>query len=271
MDSAHRHELKMNELADWVGHLPDFIRRNYIQIIGAGLIIVGLVVLPVFKRMRRSAAQKQQAEILRLIQKVEQDKVMAVRGGGVDIQNLLLISANSFETAAKNVKNPYSAALALIKQAEALRADLHYKVGRVGQAVVQAQINQARSAYQQAIKKAQGNNTLVAMSKFGLGLCAEELGKFDQAKQIYEEIAANVDFEGTVFPAQAQLRLELMDDNRARFVFVEAPEPQPEETGLTMPEQLAPGTADETIEWFEETTVEPETSEIATETPSETD
>jgi tetratricopeptide (TPR) repeat protein len=271
MDSAHRHELKTNELADWVGHLPDFIRRNYLQIIGAGLIIVGLVVLPVFKRMRRRAARKQQSKIMQLIQKVEQDKVMAVRGGGVDIRNLLLISANSFEAEAKNAKNPYSAALALIKRAEALRSDLHYKVGRVERAVVQAQIDQARSAYQQAIEKAQGNNTLIAMSKFGLGLCAEEVGKFDQANQIYEEIAANVDFEGTVFPAQAQLRLELMDDNRARFVFVEAPEPQPEETGLTMPEQFTPGTAPEMIEWFEETTAEPETSEIVTETPSEMD
>jgi hypothetical protein len=270
MDSAHRHELKTNELADWVGHLPDFIRRNYLQIIGAGLIVVGLVVLPVFKRMRRSAARLRQSGIMRLIQKVEQDKVMAVRGGGADIQNVLLISANSFEAAAKNAENPYSAALALIKQAEALRADLHYKVGRVEQPVVKAQIDQARSAYQQAIKKAQGSNTLIAMAKFGLGLCAEEVGKFDQANQIYEEIVANVDFEGTVFPAQAQLRLELMDDNRARFVFVEAPEPQPEETGLTMPEQFTPGTAPEMIEWFEETTAEPETSETANETPSET-
>jgi len=271
MDSAHRHELKTNELADWVGHLPDFIRRNYMQIIGAGLIIVGLVVLPVFKRMRRSAAEKRQAETAHLIQKIDQGKIMAVQGGGVDIQNTLLISANSLETAAKNAKNPHSAALALIKRAEALRADLHYKLGQVERAVVQAQINQARSAYQQAIEKAQGNNTLIAMAKFGLGLCAEELGKLDLAKQIYEEIVANADFEGTVSSAQAQLRLELMDDNTAKFVFVKAPEPQPEEIELTIPQKPALETAIEMIKAPDDTTAEPETSETATETPSETD
>lgn len=270
MDSAHRHELKTNELADWVGHLPDFIRRNYLQIIGLGLIVVGIVVLPVFRSMRRSAARKRQADTTELIQGVEQGKVRAVQGGGVDIQNLLLISANSLETAAKNAKNPYSAALALIKRAEALRADLHYKVGLVERAVVQAQIKQARSAYQQAIEKAQGSNTLIALAKFGLGLCAEELGKFDQAKQIYEEIVANVDFEGTVSSAQAQLRLELMDDNTARFVFVKAPEPQPEEIELTIPQKPALETAVEMIKGPEETTAEPETSETALETPSET-
>jgi tetratricopeptide (TPR) repeat protein len=267
MDSAHRHELKTNELADWVGHLPDFIRRNYLQIIGAGLIIVGLVVIPIFKRMRQSATEKRQAGTAQLIQNIEQGKIRAIQSEGVDIQNTLLLSANSLEAAAKNAKNPYSAALALIKRAEALRADLHYRFGQVEKAVVQAQINQARSSYLQAIEKAGGNNTLIAMARFGLGLCAEELGGLDLARQIYEEVVANVDFEGTVSSVQAQLRLELMDDNEAKFVFVEAPEIEPEAIELTIPQE----SAIEMIKGPDDTTVEFEIPEIVTETPSETD
>ena len=62
MDSEHRHELKTNELADWIVHLPGFLRRNWAQIVGLALIIVALLVIPVFKRTRHSATRTRQSE-----------------------------------------------------------------------------------------------------------------------------------------------------------------------------------------------------------------
>ena len=61
------------------------------------------------------------------------------------------------------------------------------------------------------------------MAKFGLGLCAEDMGDFDEAGRIYQSIVDNQDFEGTVFPTRAKLRLEEMEDNKGIFVFVDAP------------------------------------------------
>ena len=250
MDPGHRHELKTIELADWIAHLPGFLRRNWAQIVGAALIIIGLLAVPIFKRTRHNAAQTRQAETTQLIQSIAQEKVMVVRNQGTGIletQSQLLVVASSLEAAANKAKNPYSAALALIKRAEAFRADLHYQPGRVERSIVQAQISQARKAYELAIEKAQGNNTLIGMARIGLGLCAEELGKFDQASQIYQEIASNADFAGTIFPAQAQLRLEIMDDSRAKFVFVAAPEPEPPTVEVEIPGGLGGETIDELI------------------------
>lgn len=250
MDSGHRHELKTNELADWIAHLPGFLRRNRVQVVGAALIIIGLLVVPVLKRARHNSALNRQTETTQLIQKIAQEKVAAVRNqstGILEVQNQLLVAANSLEAAANKAKNPYSAALALIKRGEALRADLHYQPGGVERSTVVAQIQQARKAYELAIEKAQGNNTLTGMARIGLGLCAEEVGKFDRASQIYQGIAANADFAGTVFPAQAQYRLEVMDDSKAEFVFVAAPEPEPPAVEFEIPGGFGGETAGELI------------------------
>ncbi len=239
MDKEHRHELKTNELADWIVHLPDFLRRNWAQIIGVTLIVIALLVIPIFKRTRRNATLTQQTETTQLIQKIAQEKVAAIRSqstGILDSQSQLLVVANSLEDAANKASNPQAAALALIKRGEALRADLHYQSGRVERTTVVAQINQAEKAYESAIEKAQDNSTLIAMARMGLGLCAEEVGNFDLAKEIYEQIAADADFAGTVSPAQAQLRLDFIDDNRIKFVFVEAPQPDLSELGFQIPQ-----------------------------------
>jgi len=238
MDPKHRHELKTNELADWITHLPDFLRRNWAQLVGLALIITGVLGVPIVKRTRQNAAQTRQAETTQLMQRVAQEKIMAVRNQGSGIweaQSQLLMVAGSLEAAANKAKNPYSAALALIKCAEAFRADLHYQPGPVERSTVQAQINHASRTYELAIEKAQGNNLLTGMAKMGLGLCAEELGNFDRAKEIYEDIATNADFAGTIFPAQAQLRLEVMDDSREKFVFVAAPEPEAPAVDVEIP------------------------------------
>ena len=238
MDTEHRHELKTNELADWIVHLPGFLRRNWAQITGVTLIVIALLVIPIFKRTRNNAALTQQTETTLLIQQISQEKVAAIRSqntGILDAQSQLLVVANSLEAAANKARKPYAAALALIKRGEALRADLHYQSGRVERPTVVAQINQAKKAYESAIEKARGNSTLIAMARMGLGLCAEEVGNFDRAKEIYEQIAAGTDFAGTVFPAQAQLRLDFMDDNRTKFVFVEAPQPDLSELGFQIP------------------------------------
>jgi tetratricopeptide (TPR) repeat protein len=268
VDTEHRHELKTNELADWIIHLPDFLRRNWAQIIGLTLIVIALLVIPIFRRTRNRATLTQQTETTQLIQKIAQEKVTAIRSQSTGIlgaQSQLLVVANSLEAVANKARNPYAAALALIKRGEALRADLHYQSGRVERPTVVAQINQAKKAYESAIEKAQGNSTLIAMARMGLGLCAEEVGNFDRAKEIYEQIAAGADFVGTVFPAQAQLRLDFMDDSRTKFVFVEAPQPDLSELGF----QIPPGPDAEIVGPVTPQALDGETSETATELTAE--
>jgi hypothetical protein len=90
------------------------------------------------------------------------------------------------------------------------------------------------------MEKASSNPPLRAAAKFGIGLCEEELGNFDKARQIYGEIADDPDFEGTVTVEQAKLRLDTMDEYAADITFKPAPKPKP----VTLPKPIEIGAVD---------------------------
>ena len=115
------------------------------------------------------------------------------------------------------------AALALIKRAEALRAELHY--GNVEDQYLINQTNLAKASYTEAIDKCPANPSLAATAKFGMGLCEEELGNFEQARRIYQDVAENPDFESTLATIRAKRRLEIMADYQQKIVFKPAPIP----------------------------------------------
>ena len=64
MDSEHRHELKTNELAEWIEHFPQFCKKNGSTIIGAILIICAILSYFVFKGKSQQAGQEQHADAL---------------------------------------------------------------------------------------------------------------------------------------------------------------------------------------------------------------
>jgi len=262
MDSEHRHELKTNELADWLGHIPDFVRENASRIIGVVIVVAALLTWPYLNRRSERADMVEQAQTTNAIEQLDMNKRNALQGQGqgMYMSDSLLISADSLEMAAKESKNPLLSAMALIKRGDAFRAYLHYSSGEETPEVIASRIAQAKEAYEQAIERAKGNQTLTAMAKFGLGLCAEEVGNFDGAKKIYNAIIANSEFEHTVFAAQAQFRLDIMDDNKEQFTFVEAPEPA---------EILVPGAGTETDNVFIETIPEPEAVDETAPAPAE--
>ena len=113
-----------------------------------------------------------------------------------------------------------------------------------------SRIKDAKEAYELAIAKAGDNANLSAKAQFGLGLCAEELADYDDAQNIYKKVIDSEAYSATVFPTQAQARLNNIEENRAEFVFVDAPKPEP------VPEIL-PGVLGGTPEPVE-ITVEPE-------------
>jgi tetratricopeptide (TPR) repeat protein len=163
------------------------------------------------------------------MQKVVQDKVEVLQGAMSGAPVVLAgfeDTANNLLKAADEAGEPQFAALALIKRAEAIRAELHYTAGDAEQDLVVSQTAKAKETYEAALIKAEGNNSLVAMATYGLGLCDEELGNFDKAKEVYLAIANNDDFKGTIFPAQAQFRLDIMGDHNKQFSFIEAPAPE---------------------------------------------
>lgn len=228
MDTEHRHELKTNDLADWMTHIPEFLKENVSTIIGVALIVVAFVTWPMFTRMRAAAEVAKAAEVTSQIQNLERDIYGVAQGAEKDeatrlqATSALVVSANALLEQANKIDNPDLAAMAQIKAAQALRTELQVRTGRVSAEEVQTRIGQAQDAYQKALASAT-TPTLKAMAKLGLGLCAEELGQRDAAAVIYKEILDTAEFAPTVFPAQAQQRLDGLNGNLETFVFTPVP------------------------------------------------
>jgi tetratricopeptide (TPR) repeat protein len=243
MKSDHRHELKTNELAEWLGNLPQWTKENLTTILVILAVVVGGVTFLIWRSYNKNVVQAQEhLEFSNLLNQLSiiEGQIPSAQAEGQDLSAQLIQPANSLGSFAHNTSNSQMAALALIKQAEALRTELHYRPGVVSGQDLKDWINHAKTAYTEAIQKASDNATLRAEAEFGLGLCEEELGNFEEARKIYQGIVANDKFEGTIAKAAAKHRLEIMADYRQRVVFKPAPKPAPEAAASLPTSQLQP-------------------------------
>jgi len=233
MKSDHRHELKTNELAEWLSNLPQWAKENLKTIIFVSVLVAAAAALYIWKIQSKNVVEvRKQLEFTNLLNQLSGSKmqILGAQAQGRDLSFILLEPAKNLRTFAQNANNDRMAALALIKQAETLRTELHYRPGTISKQDLTAQINRAKASYAEAIQKSSSDPSLMAAAEFGLGLCEEELGNFEKAEQIYRDIAANPDFEGTVAIVQAKRRLDTMTDYKQKVVFKPAPKkPAPAE------------------------------------------
>lgn len=244
MDSKERHELMTNELAVWIGKLPELMKEYRNQIIGICLIIAGLISWPMLSRWRAQSDAKIQAEVSAALEQLDISKYSALQPKDDQTSaNTLLVAANNLAEQAKKAPNDDLAAIALIKRGQALRADLHYRKEMVTEDVVASQIKQAQESYQNAQKKA-SIPVVKAMAQLGLGLCSEELGQIDQAKEAYQKIVNDTTFANTPVAVLAQERINKMADNNAKYTFVDKPKEQP--AAIQPQVQILPATPEST-------------------------
>jgi tetratricopeptide (TPR) repeat protein len=233
MKSEHRHELKTNELAEWLGNLPQWTKENLVTIVIVSVLIVGLAGFYIWRGYNRNVVQvRQRADFTRLLSQVSAAKMQIVQAQEQEnVQDLsfrLLQAADPLGAFARTAKNDRMAALAFIEQAHAIRAELHY--GTAEEDYFDQQIGKAADSYTNALDRSAGNTALAAAAEFGLGLCDEELGNFEQARLKYQQIVANADYKATVPVAQAERRLKIMGDYKEQIEFKPNPSPKPEAT-----------------------------------------
>jgi hypothetical protein len=240
MKAKHRHELKTNELAEWIATFPQWAKENLRVIVIASVVVVLAIGSGFFYWYRKNIeSARKQFELTELIGRLSGGKtqVFQAQTQGVDISHLLIQIADNLQTFAEDSKDEQMSALALIKRGDALRTELHYRFGAVSEEDAKAVIDVAKTSYTEAVEKSTKNPTLRATAKLGLGLCEEELGNFEGAKQIYTDITEDGAFEGTTALAQAKLRLETMADCQQEVIFSRAPQPPPAETESLQPEE----------------------------------
>ncbi len=229
MKSDHRHELKTNELADWIMHFPDWANENRTSLIGAAaVILVALLVYFLSFYRQNVVSARNQVRLTNLVTQVPQqmNRVANAAMQNSDESYSLLPAAQDLQDFAQKSSNSDMAALALIQRGAALRAEIHYRLAEVSREELATQIGKAKESYQQALDRKPSSPSLAAAAQYGLGLCEEELGNFDQAAQIYREVAEKPQYAGTTGQAEAAYRLKIMDDYKTAVVFQPAP-PKP--------------------------------------------
>jgi len=249
MKPKHRHELKTNELAEWLSNFPQWVKENLRMIIYVSVLIIVVAGVYLYNWYSKNVESvRKQVRFTRLISQLPQNKVQILRAQqrDEDISFLLLRPASELKTLAETTKNDQMAALALIKHAEIIRIELHYRLESVSSEERQAQLNKAKKSYINAFNKAKkgsgsaasantgeyhwGPSTsplLMARARFGEGLCEEELGNFAAAETIYRQLPENTSFEGTTAVAAAAQRLATMADYQKKIIFRTPPAPEP--------------------------------------------
>lgn len=228
MDTEHRHELKTNELADFLARLPDFMQRYSNQIIGVCLILIALLGIPLYKHFRHQSRRSEQIAMVSRIQSAREAMSRAAQAEGeVRPASLLESAAEELRAAASSTNQKDLVAIALLESAKLLRAAL-YLDEQPSPETISANLSKAESACKEAFETAQ-SPTLKGLAELALGLCAEEAGQYEQARQVYTQIIQNTAYAGTSVIEQAKRRLDLLDDNAVKVVFAPAPAPEPQQ------------------------------------------
>jgi len=248
MKPEHRHELKTNDLAEWLAHLPQWFEqnRNTIIYVAVAVIVVAGYFLW-YNYQKNVVAVRNKTYFTRVLTQLPARKarILYAYSQGIDTSFELLDLAKELSALAQTTKNIKMAAVALIEQGQILRTEMHYRLKSPDQNELQSQITQAKNAYNKALNILAPNDedkakklypALVAEAKFGLGLCEEELGNFDEAKKFYSEITLTDELKNTTAAAQAKLRLDTMDGYEEKIAFKPSPKPLPET--LTIPQEL---------------------------------
>jgi tetratricopeptide (TPR) repeat protein len=253
MKAEHRHELKTNELAQWLSELPKWAQQNLrtiIYVAAVAVIVVGYAIW--YGYQKTVVVSREQASMTAMLVQLPQLKTYIAQSQtrGADNSYMLMQTVNELEGVAGSAKNDAVAALALIKQGDLLRTELHFRLGNISRQDLESQIGRAKQCYTEALEahlKRSPNRSLEALARLGLGLCDEELGNFDQARKIYDEVASNAAFDGTVSAAAAKRRLEFMGSFKEKITLKPAPRPATPAPTETPAMQIVPGETEELV------------------------
>lgn len=274
MKSEHRHDLKTNELADWVEHFPQWFKNNQKNLLYGLLIVCVALGVWFFIAQQKSNARKADEKFYSLIKSSDRAKSILMRGfyEGQDLP--VMKEYKSSLASYENSNNIRQASLAMIKIGDILRMEIHYHADAVTSKFLDEQITTAKEYYNKAIAKLTskgGENSILqygqlyAAAKLGLAMCEEDLGNFDEAKKIYESLVERKEFDFTPAYADAKQRLVLNDYLKTKVKFL----PSPTEKSYTIPiESLGAGTMEEMKEKLEAQGLVVETEKVESDTES---
>ena len=236
MKSEHRHELKTNELAHWLQNLPEWTKNNQKAVILGVSLIAAVILLFTWSGMQEDIQEENMADMTGALSTIRQMPLAAA----LDQMNYTTIvnqTREDLKNALKNSSGPRMEAMALIKTAQINRMDMHLS-SNPDQQQLSNSIETAVKQLEKASEKAAGYVTLAAAARFETGLCREELGNFEQAEQIYSDLASDELLNETAAAISARERLKSMEAWSQKVSFPAPPEkPAPQEPAMDIMQQ----------------------------------
>ncbi|MCF7958866.1 MAG: hypothetical protein K9M57_10500 [Phycisphaerae bacterium] len=234
MKAEERHKLKSNELEETISKEMQYFRDHWQQ----GLTVVGVVLIglagylwttQILDSRKMASHEGLQNSIVQLdMMKYQAANQARLASSPEDTEaqldekpfNSSDIIANLSELSGSDVDM-----MATLQKAEAFRSQLYFKTDNLSASEKAEICKNARELYQQVISNYSKEALAVGAATVGLGLIAEEKGEWDKAKEIYQAIIADKasQFAGTIYPTQAQKRLEQLEDINEVIVFSAAP------------------------------------------------
>ena len=122
MKSEHRHELKTNDLAEWISNFPKWAKENAIVIIPTIVVLAAIIGYFFWSQSRATDDEKDRVTFTESLSRLMQvrDRV-GTEWSDADDMPLLLTAENLARVAASSTSDGM-AAFAWIKRAEALRS-----------------------------------------------------------------------------------------------------------------------------------------------------
>jgi len=225
MKSERRHELQTNELADWMGNLPQWFEENKFNVlISAVMVVIIAVSFYLWTSRNDYSVSREQYEFTTLAGQVQISKLQAASakteaGASTDA---IRSAAEKLQGISGKLGSNESQAMALIESANADRTQAHFMAG-ADEKAIQYQMEKAKKDYQQALDKGSKSVQIASLATFGLGITEEEQGNYENARTYYSKIANDPNYAGTVGAPLAATRIATLADYKDNFVFVDAP------------------------------------------------
>ena len=285
MKAEERHRLKTNELAQKLAELPVWFKANARTLVIFGsVVVIAAVVVVAWWKLSVAAREQRAQELVGLLSQANVVQIQAVNIArtpeaegiapgvrGYDAQPV----TSALDRLARE-SDGAMAAVALLQQAQLVRGELYFSQEEIAPAEREQVLRRADSLYQQAAEKAAQaqDGSLRARAMMGRALVAEDLGEYDQAKLLYEEIAAGgKELAGTAEPLLAKRRLAMWKEISEPVTLPAGstiPVEEPEEPAQPAEEAVGAQAPDAVAEPAAATPVEESTAEPA-ETPGQDD
>ena len=235
MKSQERHKLKTNELAQFIGEIPEKFKKHGSLITTIALVVlIALVGGIIARRYLAQGKQQQRDQLFQQMLAADSLQLDALRRAqmGAEVASdpanaILPYDATSITLTLSNIardaqNNPVGLTAGLL-QAELSLSQLYFSDQNITDDEKNQILQSAEILFQQSLQEYPNIPYAVGAAKIGLATIFEEQGQWDQARTQFEEIIALQDdlLIGTIYPKLAQRRLTLIDTVSTPITFPE--------------------------------------------------